>query len=80
MDGLQILLHFLKTGLPWATADQEVKSRQNPNDNWPSARRNLYHELEREEARSQLQGGGRDDPKPITRWGPPPESTVGDLQ
>jgi hypothetical protein len=79
-DNLQILLHFLNTGLPWATADQEVKSRQNSHDEWPSAKKVFYNELDREAARRRLQGGDRDDPKPITRLGPLPASTRGDLQ
>jgi hypothetical protein len=76
-DSLQLLLHYLGKGKMWAKADQEVKLKK-CSESEESIRSKVYQESGKEAERRRKAAGESGVPKPITRWGPSPESTRGD--
>jgi hypothetical protein len=75
-DGLQMLLHYLGKGKPWAEAVREIKLKDRSTST--CVRRKLYEISNEEDKRRRRETGEIVEPRRIIRGGPLPESTRGD--
>jgi hypothetical protein len=75
-DGLQMLLHYLGKGKPWAEAVREIKLKDRSTS--IHVRRDIYAQSDKDDKRRRREAGEMVEPQPITRWGPLPKSTRGD--
>jgi hypothetical protein len=75
-DGLQMLLHYLGKGKPWAEAVREIKLKDRSTR--IHVRTEIYAQSEKEDTRRRREAGEMVEPRPIIRCGPFPESTRGD--
>jgi len=75
-DGLQMLLHYLGKGKPWAEAVREIKLKDRSTST--CVRRDIYAQSDKDDKRRRGEAGDMVEPQPIIRWGPLPESTRGD--
>jgi len=75
-DGLQMLLHYLGKGKPWAEAVSEIKLKDRSTSNY--VRRDVYAQSDKDDKRRREEAGEMVELRPIIRWGPLPESARGD--
>jgi len=75
-DGLQMLLHYLGKGKPWAEAVKEIKLKDRSIST--HVRRDVYAQSDKDDKQRRGEAGEMVEPQPIIRWGPLPESTRGD--
>ena len=75
-DGLQMLLHYLGKGKPWAEAVREIKLKDRPTS--VCVRGEIYRQSDEEDKQRRREAGEMVEPQPIIRWGPLPKSTRGD--
>ncbi|RDL41629.1 uncharacterized protein BP5553_01608 [Venustampulla echinocandica] len=75
-DGLQMLLHYLGKGKPWAEAAREIKLKDRSTST--CARREIYAQSDKEDKQRRREADEMVEPRPIVRWGPLPASTRGD--
>ena len=75
-DGLQMLLHYLRKGKPWAEAVREIKLKDRSTS--VRVRKDIYAQSDKEDKRRRREADEMVERRPIIPWGPFPESTRGD--